>query len=630
MLDRNNRFWLFVRTLFPSLTLLLSINQIFNLHLFGFLPMLSEYLYYLLALNLSLVFIIYPISRKQKSDRLNPLDLILFLVTIVINVYFAQNAEKMILKAWEQYAPSLPTAFSVIQWIIIIEAVRRTNGGVLAIFCSVFSLYPLIASHMPSLLAGQSYDILATAKMHILGVNSTLGIPLQVVGTLLIGFMLFGVVMQHTGGGKFFMDFSTASFGQVRGGPAKVAVIASALFGSLSGSAISNVITSGSITIPAMKKTGYQDYYAAAIEACASTGGNIMPPVMGAVAFVMASFLNVDYYVIVVAAIIPALLYYIGLFFQVDAYAMKHNLKGMPKDQLPRLKDVFRDGWFYILGFAVMFYFIFGVRMESKAPFFACLSLILIAMIRKSTRLNAHAFAVMIREFGAMMCSIVSILTAVGLIVGGLMITGVALSFSRELVHAVSGTFPLLLVGAATSFILGFGLTSTAVYILLSIVLAPALLQMGIPSISAHFFILYWGILSFITPPVALASYAAAGLAGSDPTKTGLVGMRLGFVSYIIPFAFVYNPALLAQGALADILWSFIAAVIGIFLIASSFEGFMAKLQRLPVYSRILFGMFGLCLLIPNHIANLAGLSCAAVLAFVVYKTTRSDSPLQV
>lgn len=625
MLEKNNGFWKKITVIFPLSTLLLSLNQIFNLKLFGFLPMLNEYLYYLLALNLSLVFIIYPARKSEDSDRLKWYDPVLFAASFAINIYFGLHSEEMISKAWEQYAPMLPTVLSILQWVMVIEAVRRSNGGVLAGFCLLFSFYPLFAERMPSFLSGQSYGFLSTAKMHILGVNSILGIPLQVVGTLLIGFMLFGVVLQHSGGGKFFMDFSTSTFGHVRGGPAKVAVIASALFGSLSGSAISNVITSGSVTIPTMKETGYKDYYAAAIEACASTGGNIMPPVMGAAAFVMASFLNVPYYVIVTAAIIPALLYYLGLFFQVDSYAMKNKLEGIPKERLPVLKEVLREGWFYIFSFVVMFYFIFSVRMESKAPFFASLTLIVIAMLKKETRFTFSAFEDMCREFGKLMSSIISILTAVGLIVGGLMITGVALSFSRELVHSVSGTFPLLLVGAVTSFILGFGLTSTAVYILLSIVLAPALLRLGIPPISAHFFILYWGILSFITPPVAMASYAAAGIAGADPTKTGLVGMRLGFVSYIIPFAFVYNPALLFQAPLAEVAWYFVAAVVGIFLLAASFEGYMHKIGEMNVFLRVISGGMGILLLFPSHRINWIGLGTAAFCIFLSFQMRKRN-----
>ncbi len=608
MLDRQNVLWRTVYVLFPAMTLLLSINQIFNLRVFGFLPMLNEYLYLLLALNLSMVFLHNPIQKDKNDNKISLLDVLLFFLAIGINVYFAFHAETMILKAWEHYAPMLPTILSLVQWGIIIEGVRRTNGKVLALFCLVFSLYPLFAEQMPFFLSGQSYTFLDAAKMHILGVNSVLGIPLQVVASLLIGFMLFGIVLQHSGGGKFFMDFSTSTFGHVRGGPAKVAVVASALFGSLSGSAISNVITSGSVTIPAMKKSGYKDYYAAAVEACASTGGNIMPPVMGAAAFVMASFLGIDYFLIVIAAIIPALLYYLGLFFQVDSYAIKHDLQGLPKSELPKLSEVFKDGWFYILGFVVMFYFIFFTRMTAKAPFFASLTLIVIAILHKNVVFKKQNFLDLLESFGKQMAAIVSILAAVGLIIGGLMITGVALSFSRELVHAVTGVFPLLVVGAITSFILGFGLTSTAVYILLSIVLAPALQRMGIEPISAHFFILYWGILSFITPPVAIASYAAAGVAESDPTKTGLVGMRLGFVSYIIPFAFVYNPALLAQGGLFDIFWYLIMAVVGVYFIATSFEGYMGKIGAMKAYLRIGLTAMGILLLVPDQIVNIISL----------------------
>lgn len=617
MLKKENKLLKTIMTLFACCTLIISVNQIFHLKIFGFMPMLNEYLYYLLALNLPLVFYHFRINKKVCDEAVPWYDLILMFLSFTINIYFAYNSQIMILKAWEQYAPPLPTYLSVLEWCIIIEAVRRTNGRALAIFCGVFSCYPIFAHKLPSFLAGQNYSFLATSKMHILGVNSILGIPMQVVGSLLIGFMLFGVVLQHTGGGKFFMDFSTSTFGHVRGGPAKVAVIASALFGSLSGSAISNVITSGSVTIPTMKKLGYQDYYAAAIEACASTGGNIMPPVMGAAAFVMASFLNVDYYVIVLAAIIPALLYYIGLFFQVDAYAQKNNLQGIAKEELPALSQVMKEGWPYIFSFVVMFYYIFAVRMEAKAPFMACVALIIIAMTKKATRLNGDKLLTMIREFGKMMCSIISILTAVGLIVGGLMITGVALSFSRELVHTVSGTFPLLVVGAITSFILGFGLTSTAVYILLSIVLAPALLRLGIEPIAAHFFILYWGILSFITPPVAMASYAAAGIAEADPTKTGLTGMKLGFILYVIPFAFVYNPALLLRGTAFEIIWSVGMAVLGVFCLASSFEGYMARMGKMTLLLRAFYIVAGVLMLFPIQIVNAIACAIAAIVFLI-------------
>lgn len=623
--NKNSLLWKIIIVVFPVLTLLLSINQIFRLQIFGFLPMVNAYLYLLLALNLSLVFIIFPATKKISSEKVQWYDVIMFLITIVINIYFTFNAETMIFKAWEHYAPLLPSMLSVVLWILVLEAVRRTNGKVVAGFCLLFSLYPLYAGYLPSILSGQNYDFISTARIHALSINSMLGIPTQVVGTLLVGFMFFGVVLQHTGGGKFFMDFAMSTCGHVRGGPAKVAVISSALFGSLSGSTISNVITSGSVTIPAMKKTGYKDYYAAAIEACASTGGAIMPPVMGAAAFVMASTLGTSYATIITAAVLPSLLFYLGLFFQIDAYALKKDFKGIEKDKLPKLSTTFKTGWYYVLSFVVLFYFIFSLRMESRAPFIASVVLIAFSMIKKETRLNHKTFSQLVAEFGKLMASITSILTAVGLIIGGLMATGVALAFSRELVHLVNGTFQLLLAGAITSFILGFGLTATAVYILLSIVLAPALVSCGINPIAAHFFILYWGILSAITPPVALASYAAAGVAGSDPTKTGYTAMRLGFVSYVIPFIFVYNPALLFQGTPFEIVYSFIAAVAGIFILSVVFEGFSPVIGSLSKFKRILLAFGGVLFIFPIMLVNLVGaLICIAIYTTSYWSTRHS------
>jgi TRAP transporter 4TM/12TM fusion protein len=623
LFDKKNLLWKTILVTFPLLTLLLSINQIFRLQIFGFLPMVNAYLYLLLSLNLSLVFILFPVTKKVSSEKVQWYDAIMFVLTIVINIYFAFNSELMISKAWELFAPTLPSMLSVLLWFLVLEAVRRTNGKVVAGFCFVFSLYPLYAGVMPSFLRGQNFDFISTARMHVLSINSILGIPTQVVGTLLVGFMLFGVVLQYTGGGKFFMDFAMSTCGHLRGGPAKVAVIASALFGSLSGSAISNVITSGSVTIPAMKKTGYKDYYAAAIEACASTGGTIMPPVMGAAAFVMASFLNVGYSTIVLAAIIPSLLYYMGLFFQIDAYALKNGIKGIPKDQLPNLKDTIKAGWYNVLSFIVLFYFIFSLRMESRAPFIASFVLLVLTMIRKETRFNFEKFRELIIDFGKLMATLTAILTAVGLIIGGLTITGVALAFSRELVHVVSGTFQLLLAGAATSFILGFGLTSSAVYILLSIVLAPALIRVGVNPLAAHFFILYWGILSFITPPVALASYAAAGVAGADPTKTGVTGMRLGFVSYIVPFVFVYNPALLFQGTLLEVAYGFVMTAAGIFLVAVSMEGFSPGIGKLSLIKRVILIASGILMMFPFVIVNLIGVGISLTVYIVALKSVK-------
>ncbi|NLE24351.1 MAG: TRAP transporter large permease subunit, partial [Clostridiaceae bacterium] len=304
-------FWKILLLIMTSVGIIMTINQIFMLKILGFMPLDNAFLYYLMAIFLPFAFIIFPKNRKIKWY-----DIVLFCIAFVIGIYFGLNGFKINQGAWEWYAPTIPTVFSIIMWILVIEAVRRTSGKALTIVCIIFSLFPLITGSMPGFLQGNGYSFLDLARMHILSRNSIAGMPLQVFGQLLIGFMIFGVVLKNSGCGDFFLNISIGLLGKNPGGPAKVACVSSALLGSMSGSVLTNVVTTGSMTIPAMIKTGYKPKYAGAIEACASTGATIMPPIMGAAAFVMANFLRVPYVTIIIAAIIPALLYFWGIYVQ--------------------------------------------------------------------------------------------------------------------------------------------------------------------------------------------------------------------------------------------------------------------------------------------------------------------------
>lgn len=616
-------FWYATFVVFSGLGVLLAINQLFRLRLFGFQPIDNSYFYLILAFYLSSAFILYPASKSSSREKVPWYDALLFLVTVIVNIYFSIHGLDIIEFGWEYLAPITPSIFSVVLWILTMEALRRSSGLPITILCFLFSLYPVYAGYMPGFLEGQQFDFLTTARNHAMSVNSILGVPLNVVGNLLIGFMLFGVVLQSTGGGDFFLNIANALLGYSRGGPAKVSIVASAIFGTLSGSAISNVITTGCMTIPTMKKTGYEPHYAGAVEACASTGGTIMPPVMGAAAFVMASFLNRPYADIVIAGTIPAILYYVGLFFQVDAHAVKIGLKGIPKSELPPIWNTIKSGWYYIFVIVVLFYFLFALRVEAWAPFYASVLLVIISMFNKKTRLKPKDFIEMIRGIGRVLCELVTILAGIGLLVGALSVTGVAFSFSRELVMTVGDNlFVLLLAGALTSFILGMGMTSTACYIFLAIVMAPALVTVGVTPVAAHFFVLYWGITSFITPPVALAAYAAAGLAGSNPMKTGFTAMRLGIVTYIIPFLFVYNPLLLAQGgSTGEILYTFLTAVVGIFCIAMALEGLIIGIGKLSLPLRIILLIASPMMVMPGWKTDLIGaLICGSIILITYIK----------
>jgi len=602
---------------FTLVAVFLAVYQIFNLRFFDLMVMHNSYLYLLMSLFLSLCFLAFPM-RKGKSPGDSWLDYLLFLLSFLIPLYFAWHGYSIIEKGWGYKAPPHIMWMAVILWIVVVEAVRRTSGLVLAIVVSVFSLYPLYSAFMPGFLEGYSRSFETTGTFHSLSIDSMLGIPLRVFGELLIGFMLFGVVLQATGGGKFFLDISFALLGGTRGGPAKVAVLASALFGSMSGSAVSNVITTGSVTIPAMKKIGYPAHYAGAVESCASTGGVLMPPVMGATAFVMAAFLQIPYAQIALAAAVPSLLYYLGLLVQVDGFAAKKGFSGVPKAEIQPLKKTMKEGWFYLFSLVVLMYFLFSLRVESQAPFYAILLLIIVAMIRKETRFTVASFCEFIETTGKSLAELLAILAGVGMIMGSLSLTGVAASFARELVALAGGNpFFMLVLGAAASFVLGMGMTITACYIFLALVLAPGLVSMGMNALAVHLFVMYWGMISFITPPVALAAFAAAAIAKTSSLKVGLSACRLGGVIYILPFFFVYNPALILQAGIWDILQAVITGTLGVIFLSSSFEGYLVGIGRLGVYLRLIFALAGILLAIPESKTDLLGIAIGAVTFFL-------------
>jgi TRAP transporter 4TM/12TM fusion protein len=535
------------------------------------------------------------------------------------------NAFKISDEGWVYVGPPSSTIASILLWGIALEAIRRVGGLPLFFFATFVSLFPLFAEHMPGFLEGTGWSFTGTAMFHAMTRESIVGIPTRVFCNLIVGFMVFGVALQETGGATFFINLSFALFGKVRGGPAKVAVVSSALFGSMSGAAISNVVTTGAMTIPTMKRTGYPAYYAGAVEACASSGGAIMPPVMGAVAFIMASFLMVPYGAVVLAAIIPSLLYFFGLFVQIDGFAARTGLAGLPKSELPSLKETLKSGWIYIFALLTLIYLIFYLKREAQAPFYASLLLLAGAMLRKETRPTLRTVYVIILRSGRLLAEMLAIMAGVGLIIGGLSMTGVAIAFSSELINLVGHNgLLLLLVGALVSFMLGMGMTISACYVFLAIVLIPALTPFGFDQMAVHLFVLYCGLWSFITPPVALAAYAAAGIAGANPMKTGVQSMKLGVVKYFIPFFFVYDPALILHGDLPSILQSAITAFIGVYLVGGSIEGYLQGFGKLNALERVIFLCAGFATFMPGLYTDIGGLALAALTFVVVFLSRRS------
>ncbi|MBT6315612.1 MAG: TRAP transporter fused permease subunit, partial [Gammaproteobacteria bacterium] len=522
------------------------------------------------------------------------------------------------LEAWEYAAPPVGVWLALVTWVIVMEAGRRAGGWPVFAIVAVFSLYPTFADKLPDVMAALSIPVQDVAMFHVMGEESLFGIPMQVFAQLVFGFLVFGVSLQYTGGGPFFINLAFALLGHKRGGPAKVSIFSSGLMGSMSGGPISNVLTTGPLSIPAMQRIGFTREYAAGVEACASTGGVLMPPIMGATAFVMASFLNISYVTVAIAAIVPSLLYFFGLFMQIDAHAARDNLQGLPKEELPKIGEVFRDGWYFIAVFAALIWMLVFMQREAVAPFYATALLLVINQFTKH-RLNVNKLLELVATMGKLLAELAGILAAIGLIIGGLAVTGIAGTIANDLVYlAGDNVLVLLLMGALTSFILGIGMTVTAAYIFLAIVLVPALTNSGLDPLASHMFVMYWGMLSFITPPVALAAFAAASVAQVSPMRAGFEAMRLGAIIYFVPFFFVFNPALLLQGSWFENLQALSTALVGVALVSAALQGYLIGLGdlgrgALSWVVRALVGIAGITLALPA--GGLLGISQLLLLA---------------
>ncbi len=612
--------WLAVFVALTLAGLFLAINHLFNLRFFvGFVLLENRYLYLLLATFFSSTFLLFP-AGKGTGARVPWYDVLLFLAALGASVYFAWNGERMVREAWEFQAPAFAVGVGVVLWLLLLEGARRTGGLALALILLVFSLYPVYAGRLPGPIAGFSLSFADTIRYQTASVEAVLGIPMRVFGNLLVGFILFGAALHVTGAGRFFTNASMALLGNVRGGTAKVAVVASGLFGTMSGSSVSNVLATGVVTIPAMKRTGFRPEDAAAVEANASSGGVLTPPVMGAVAFVMASVLGTPYVYVAAAAAVPAFLFYLSLFLQIDAYAAKYGIRGLPRVELPSLRESFREGWFYMLAFGLLIFLLVYLRQEALAPFYATALLLVLAMLRRDTRWTASRVLSFVVSTGRTLVELVTILAAVGLLIGGLTVTGVIGTFTSDVVRIAGGNVTaLVLLTAVACFILGTGLTITASYIFLAIMMAPALVQQGMNPMAVHLFILYWAVLSEITPPVALSVVAASGLAGAPVMRSMMEAMRFGAVKYALPFFFVYNPALVLQGATPLVLLEVVlAAVIGLALVAYALQGYLPWIgtlnnNLLGYATRLLLIGAGLLLALPERLTTLAGLGVAAI-----------------
>ncbi|HKK29676.1 MAG TPA: TRAP transporter fused permease subunit [Alphaproteobacteria bacterium] len=638
-------FWWTLLLTSALLSIALSIYVIFGLgnRLNLYVPLETEYFYAMLGLLLPLVFLLYqPWPGVGQIDKVPWYDVLLAALTFGISIFFVLHGNEILEDGWEyvpiineswslfglefEVPPALPEYLAYIMWAIVLEAARRGGGMPIFIVCVIVSIYPVYANFFPGVLEGQPVSWEIAAAFHVFGTESILGIPMRAFANLVVGFLVFGVALQFTGGGAFFLNLAFAMLGKFRGGPAKVAIFASGLMGSMSGSVITNVLTTGVMTIPAMKRVRFAPAYAGGVEACASTGGVLMPPIMGATAFVMATYLEIPYGEIVLAAIIPSVLYYFGLFVQIDAYSARYGLQGLPVSELPRVVNVLKEGWYFIFVFALLIYMLMHMQREAQAPYYATALLLLINQVSARHRWDLKKLMDFLVGIGKLFTELAAILAGIGLIIGALTLSGKIGSIAYELVNiAGQDVLVLLILGAVTSFVLGIGMTVTAAYLFLAVTVSPALVQGGLNELAVHLFLLYWGMISFITPPVAIGAYAAASVAEANPIRTGLEAMRLGTVIYFVPFFFALNPALIGQGTTWEVTVVFTAAIAGVVLLSAALQGYLVGIGRLVFWGpagwalRALLFAGGLVLMLPG--GELVGFSnaqlniAAAVLA---------------
>lgn len=572
-------------------------------------------LHLLFALTLS--FGSYSLGGKKNGGKITVADWLLVAVSVfslgymIINFKVFQNRILFVTPL-----TTLQIVVLVAIVLVVLEATRRLTGPTLPIVCGIFILYALFGQHLPGELAHTGFSINKILEQMTLTSEGIFGSSLGITATYVVIFIIFAGFLEVTGAGQFFIDVATGLTGTRRGGLAKVAVIGSCLFGSISGSSVANVVSTGTFTIPLSKSVGYSPVFAAAVEAVASTGGQIMPPVMAAVAFIMSDFLGISYISICIAALIPAVLYYFCLFHMVDAKAVKMGISGLKKEDLPNTVKVLKNGWYLALPFIVLVALMLMNFTPMIAGFYALLSLIAILLVMNRKKLSfKNIFKGL--ESGATGVISVSVTSAcAGIIVGVIMLTGLGLKFTALITTFSGGNlFIAMVLSAIVAIILGMGLPTVPAYIVMSSLVAPALVQMGVAPLAAHMFVLYFAVLSCITPPVAIASYAAAAISGGNAMKVGWESARLAIVAYIIPFLFVWNPVLLFQGAIPIVLWSFFTACLGCVALTWALEGVVETPIAVPW--RILALAATVCLLLPETLSDIPGL---LIFAFMYYK----------
>ncbi len=558
-------------------------------------------------------------SRKKDSKKSIPIyDLALMALGLFAATYMIIEMNALIYRIG--IAPTkLDIVVSIIIIGLILEITRRTCGNVLPCIAIVFLLYAHYGKYIPGLLGHRGYSW-PKILSYMIGMDAIFSTPMNASATMVFLFVVFGAFLQATGSGKFFIDLALSISGSKRGGPAKVAVISSALFGTVSGNSVANVVSTGSFTIPMMKSIGYRPAFAAAVEATASTGGQIMPPILGSAAFIMAQLVGVPYMRIVTASIIPALLYFYTVFIMVDLEAVKYNLKGMPKEELPIFKKIIVSEGYLLLPLIILIYVLSVLGASPiRAAMWGIITAIAVTYFKKETRIGIKGILNALYQGAISSVSIIAACGTAGIVVGVINLTGTGLKFASAVMSLSMGILPVaLLLTMMASIVLGMGLPTTASYLICAAVAAPALVQMGLSNLAAHMFVFYYACISAITPPVALAAYAGAGIAKAKPMEVGFTACKIGISAFIIPFMFAYGPTLLCEGSVSSIFMTALTALIGATMLSFGLQGTVMSI-RINIIESIVLCIGSLLLIKPGLITDVIGLGTGSALIAFVY-----------
>lgn len=552
------------------------------------------------SIMLVLVFLMYGATERSIDPNPSWFDWLLVVASIVTGIYFIVSIPQIATRISLFDDLSLPQAtFSAIIILLTLEATRRTVGAGLMMIVILFIIYNLFGDRLSGVLQHGEISLGHFLDINVFTTDGLFGIPIRVAATYAFLFVMFGTFLEKARGGDFFFDLAAIISGRSAGGPAKVAVFSSALFGTVSGSPTSDVVTTGSITIPMMKRLGYPGALAGGVEVAASTGGSLLPPIMGSAAFIMAEYTGIPYSEIIVAALVPALFYYLGIFLQVHLRSVKIGLAPLPSDRVPKLGTTLLNGWIYIAPIIAIITALVQGYSPTYVAFFGTVAVIVASQFRKDARITFTGLFDGLADTTIRMIGVTGACAAAGLVIGGITMTGLATKFSYlVLVFGSSSVLPALMIGAAVTIILGLGMPTPSAYVLAAVLIGPVLVsELQVPMMAAHMFLLYYAVMSAMTPPVAVAAYAAAAIANDNPLKIAGTAVMFSIVAFLIPFGFVHNSGLLLIGTPLEIIIAILAATLAVILLAVAAEGFLRT--QLSTIMRLALTVAALTLIAP-------------------------------